>query len=607
MLFDDPSSKTVFLRLLHLESFVWLQIILKLDNWDSKKSTDAPPPLEAPPLNAPKSYQRRKSDSRILSKERVLSVLTVDKNLPGSSSVPASKKTKAVDNDQHLPGSLSGDDGENSNDLAPGDTMARGPGSAQFSRRLGLRTRKTASHRDLVSAKPGRQELGFGQEEVITTRKIVINPSRKFVIASEKEVDTSLEKTQEKSSSIPTRQKTKLLKDTLTQHEQTPVTLEVTSHSEDQRKLRSSEKMRSDPESSAVGVRATARLSKSMAELKGKSKSVTRNAAVLGTPKTTTEPRNGDLELVSHSESPSYRKGKVSVDRPSSKINSSRVGKVKSVQKKSSSISEKQDGVAPLHTSVLRAKKKGLTQPGRSISTASETNSVQKLAALDDFNDAAVALGRLHSTEPLRNSESSAGVPSVDEPNELHHGSDVVTSSNNAALNSRSRRISFLGRQAGTSVEELKRVNLGLNAQRESISQLNSMTTSGRADANGSSRLKAKVGGAAASLNHQNGANGHVGLIRQGGNQLKLQSHLYGSHIRNHVDVAAMVRSKLEEVGGLTEWLIGGGLGVFVDLFQERKIEEGDLLNLTMGSLKEFGVHAVGPRRKLIWMIEHLM
>lgn len=44
-----------------------------------------------------------------------------------------------------------------------------------------------------------------------------------------------------------------------------------------------------------------------------------------------------------------------------------------------------------------------------------------------------------------------------------------------------------------------------------------------------------------------------------------------------------------------------------MDLFQEQKIEEGDLPRLTMSSLKEIGVQAVGPRRKLIWMIEHLL
>jgi len=123
----------------------------------------------------------------------------------------------------------------------------------------------------------------------------------------------------------------------------------------------------------------------------------------------------------------------------------------------------------------------------------------------------------------------------------------------------------------------------------------------------GNTQWRANLGGTGVSLYHRNGDNGHIELMRQGGKQIKPQSRLLGSHVRNHDDVAAMVRSKLDEVGGLTEWLIGGGLGVFVDLFQERKIKEGDLMHLTMSSLKEIGVQAVGPRRKLIWMIEHLL
>lgn len=657
----------------------YAKIILKLDSWNSEKNVDPPPPVDVPPLDASpvyaeKAYQRRKPVSRVLCKERVLSVLTDNRNLPASSSVPASKKTRFVDKHQH---SLSAGDGGNANNLAAGDTITREP-SSPFSRRLGLRTRKTVSLRDLVSDKSGRQELS-SEQDTVSSR----NPEK---IAS----------------LISRRQKTKSLKDTVPQHSPTSAGLDVTSHPEDQRKLRSAEKVRIDPGLSAAGLRV--QVSKG-SELKRKLKAATRNTTALGTQKITTQATHDDLELASHSDSPSYRDGVMSVGRPSSKINnsSSRVSKVKLLRRASDS----QGRVLSLPTPVARIRKRALTRTlGRRTSSALETASVQEVDALDDYRpDAAVPIALI---DPVWNRiTTGAGVPSVDEPNEQHHGSDVVTSSNNAPLNSRSRRISFLGKHAGSAEKDLTRVNLGSDLRRgKYTSHVNSVTTSGRANADGNNQsgaksaevatsshyqnggnghignnqlrpksgaaviplhhqngdsgqngsnqlrlmsggaatslhhynggngyignnlLKAKPGGAATSLHHQNGNtqsranlggtavslyhrngdNGHIELIRQGGGkQIKPQSRLLGSRVRNHDDVTAMVRSKLDEVGGLTEWLIGGGLGVFVDLFQERKIQEGDLMHLTMSSLKEIGVQAVGPRRKLIWMIEHLL
>ncbi|CAM6056451.1 unnamed protein product [Sphagnum tenellum] len=76
--------------------------------------------------------------------------------------------------------------------------------------------------------------------------------------------------------------------------------------------------------------------------------------------------------------------------------------------------------------------------------------------------------------------------------------------------------------------------------------------------------------------------------------------------LSKQVNRVAVVKAKLEEGGGLTDWLVEHGLGVFVGLFEERHVDEGALLQLTMEDLKEMGVHAVGPRRKLIWAIENL-
>jgi len=76
--------------------------------------------------------------------------------------------------------------------------------------------------------------------------------------------------------------------------------------------------------------------------------------------------------------------------------------------------------------------------------------------------------------------------------------------------------------------------------------------------------------------------------------------------LSKQVNRVAVVEAKLEEVGGLTDWLVQHGLGVFVGLFEERNIDEEALVQLTMEALKEMGVYAVGPRRKLIWEIQNL-
>ncbi len=76
--------------------------------------------------------------------------------------------------------------------------------------------------------------------------------------------------------------------------------------------------------------------------------------------------------------------------------------------------------------------------------------------------------------------------------------------------------------------------------------------------------------------------------------------------LSKQINRVAIVKAKLEEVGGLTDWLVQHGLGVFVGLFEERNIDEEALVQLTMEALKEMGVYAVGPRRKLIWAIQNL-
>lgn len=594
------------MHLLYLLNFCnrfWLQIILKLDSWKSNKNVDATHPLDVPPLDSPpvyaeKAYQRRKPHSRTQSKERVLSLLTDNGNHFASTSLPANKNSETVDVDH------SRSDGEN----AAGD---REP-SLQYSRRSSLRARKTAFHGDLVSFEPGSQQVRPDQGGTTSRRKSVINSPRKLVSASQKDVDAHPEKTQEVASLIYRRQKTKSLKDTVPQL--TPISGRL---DEDQRKLRSTEKIRMDPE---------AGLSAQVSELNRTSKEATRNTTA------PTEPTSDNVELAAHADSPGSRKRVMSLDRPSSKTNnfSSRGSKLKSQRRASG-------GVLTLQKPVARIRKRALA---RRASMAL----VQKLAALDDYRlDSAVPVAAI---DPVWN---RVVAPSVDEPNEPHNGSDVVTSSNNAALNSRSRRVSFQGRQAGTTEEELKRVNLGSDVRRgtptpkaKSTSQSRVKTStslphqngddgrnhSGEAHQNGGrghSQLKTKgstslrhqsggtghnqlrtkygegstslrhesgdnghisrvkSGGATTSLQHESGENGHIGRHRNGDNadvgtnQLRARSSLHHHRgrvefirqqmkvqfrqkpRRSHEDVAAMVRSKLDEVGGLTEWLIGGG------------------------------------------------
>ncbi|XP_024389761.1 uncharacterized protein [Physcomitrium patens] len=624
----------------------YAKIILKLDKRNLEKGVDALPPSNASPLNAGRAYQRRKPGTRILTKEKMLSALTVNDNSPASPSVQVCKKTTAEEKDEHLPGSLSADVGENANGFASGDTIARESSSSQYSRRLSLRTRKPVSYSDLVYAKPAPQKLRNEQDEAITNRKMILNPTTKFVIASEKEADPTLGTTgtQQITSPASKRRKSKLLRDTRPQHEKTLVradaqvtALEV---ADNKRKLRSVEEMTNDISESLSGggVRGASAESASKKETAPKKKpsKFARSMTVIGIG-TEQSPTNDSLELARFADSPSHREGKTVADRstlPSKMINnaSSPVVKAKLLRRSSAAL-EKQDELAPLHTSVLRIRKRVLTpvKGKNSASTALFTKKMKasSLAALDNCKATMVSgLGSVPSSTEARSSESGARVPLLhgstrDHLMHHHHESDVVTSSNNAmALNSRSRRISFLGRNAGGFMEEedpLKRAYLqrSLMSKEFAHSHANNVTTSGsriRDHDNGCSRLGARVA-SHSFRNHVNGynvkgfkTNRHsVELIKQqykvsrdsksrrGGLGCRLLSLKPSGfkRINPSVDLAAVIRSKLEEVGGLTEWLISGGLGVFVDLFQERKVQERDLLHLTMGSLKEIsGVQA---------------
>lgn len=69
---------------------------------------------------------------------------------------------------------------------------------------------------------------------------------------------------------------------------------------------------------------------------------------------------------------------------------------------------------------------------------------------------------------------------------------------------------------------------------------------------------------------------------------------------------ASNLERKLRRAGGLSRWLTSLGLDQFVTFFKGRSISKFQLVNLTMKKLKDMGVVAVGPRRKLMHSIDCL-
>ena len=67
---------------------------------------------------------------------------------------------------------------------------------------------------------------------------------------------------------------------------------------------------------------------------------------------------------------------------------------------------------------------------------------------------------------------------------------------------------------------------------------------------------------------------------------------------------ATLIERKLEKAGGMSNWLGSIGLGQFETIFNSSSVGEYQLVNLTMNKLKDMGVDAVGPRRKLMHAID---
>ncbi|KAH7651899.1 Sterile alpha motif domain-containing protein [Dioscorea alata] len=69
---------------------------------------------------------------------------------------------------------------------------------------------------------------------------------------------------------------------------------------------------------------------------------------------------------------------------------------------------------------------------------------------------------------------------------------------------------------------------------------------------------------------------------------------------------ASNFEKKIRRLGGLRKWLVSQGLTRFSTVFDKEKFSLYQLVTLTMSKLKEIGVDAVGPRRKLIHAIDSL-
>ncbi|XP_071706901.1 uncharacterized protein [Rutidosis leptorrhynchoides] len=87
----------------------------------------------------------------------------------------------------------------------------------------------------------------------------------------------------------------------------------------------------------------------------------------------------------------------------------------------------------------------------------------------------------------------------------------------------------------------------------------------------------------------------------------KCYGHLINGHMLVNPKMRALnLERKINRAGGLNSWLLSLGLGQFVKIFRCQRVGKVQLMNLTMKKLKDMGVHAVGPRRKLMHAIDCL-
>ena len=90
------------------------------------------------------------------------------------------------------------------------------------------------------------------------------------------------------------------------------------------------------------------------------------------------------------------------------------------------------------------------------------------------------------------------------------------------------------------------------------------------------------------------------------GSMGKPMMQIISSPVANKIIRAKLLERQVAGFGGLRNWLFGCGLGWFVNILDTEKLGMYQLASLTMEQLKDMGLVAVGPRRKLIHAIDSL-
>ncbi|KQJ98134.1 uncharacterized protein LOC100826991 [Brachypodium distachyon] len=90
------------------------------------------------------------------------------------------------------------------------------------------------------------------------------------------------------------------------------------------------------------------------------------------------------------------------------------------------------------------------------------------------------------------------------------------------------------------------------------------------------------------------------------GNIYEPRLPIISSCLTNKILRARLLERRVAGFGGLRNWLFTCGLGWFVKILDSRKMGVYQIVSLTMNQLKEMGLIAVGPRRKLIHAIDNL-
>jgi hypothetical protein len=89
-------------------------------------------------------------------------------------------------------------------------------------------------------------------------------------------------------------------------------------------------------------------------------------------------------------------------------------------------------------------------------------------------------------------------------------------------------------------------------------------------------------------------------------NTYELGLPIISSPLTNKVLRARLLQRRLVQFGGLRNWLLTCGLGWFISILDNEEMGMYQIVSLTMNKLKEMGLIAVGPRRKLIHAIDSL-